>query len=70
MKVTVRGLRKDASTLDESNITASLDLSLAKSGTGVYLLTSDHIVLPVERLHVVKIEPSRIVFTFKRSTKK
>ena len=70
VKVTVRGLRKDASTLNESNIIANIDLSRAKPGKGIYILTSDHVIVPIDRVHVVKIDPSRIEFTFKRSVKK
>lgn len=69
VEVTVKGLRKDASTLDEESITATLDLSLAKSGRGIYILTSDHILLPMGRLSIIKIDPSRIVFDFKRVSK-
>ncbi|MFC1884160.1 diadenylate cyclase CdaA [Thermodesulfobacteriota bacterium] len=70
IEVTVRGLRKDASTLDEKSITATLDLSHARTGKAVFPLSSENIFIPVERLHIIRIKPSRIDFTFKRLSRK
>jgi len=65
--VTVRGLRKDASTLNDRNVQVDLDLSLAASGKRIFAVTRDHISLPNDRTQVVKIEPSRLDFEFAKS---
>ncbi|MGD9038295.1 MAG: diadenylate cyclase CdaA [Desulfobacteraceae bacterium] len=63
--ITVRGLRKDASTLNEKNVLAEIDLSMARLGRKVFPITRDHIQLPNDRIQVVKIEPSQVQFKFK-----
>ncbi|WP_028321110.1 diadenylate cyclase CdaA [Desulfatiglans anilini] len=63
--ITVRGLRKDASVLNKSNVKAELDLSLARPGKRAFLITRDRVYLPNDRVQVVRIEPSRIDFTFR-----
>jgi uncharacterized protein (TIGR00159 family) len=65
VQITVRGLRKDASTLSEKNVLAEIDLSLARLGRKVFPVTRDHIQLPNDRIQVVKIEPSQVQFKFK-----
>jgi uncharacterized protein (TIGR00159 family) len=65
VRITVRGLRKDASTLDRRNVNAQLDLSSAHVGTRVYRLGRDHIALPNDRINIVDIEPSQLEFKFK-----
>ncbi len=62
VKITFRGLRKDASTLNKRNARAELDLSLAGVGNRVFRVTRDQIVLPNDRVYVVQINPSRIKF--------
>jgi DNA integrity scanning protein DisA with diadenylate cyclase activity len=42
IKVTVRGLRKDASTLSEKNVLAQIDLSMARLGRRTFLVARDH----------------------------
>ena len=66
VQLTLRGHRKDASTLSERNVHVELDLSLAKYGKKVYSITRDQIVLPNDRIQVVRIEPSRLEFEFKK----
>lgn len=67
VKITVRGLRKDASTLNERNIHAKIDLLLAQPGSNTFPVTRDQIVLPNDRVQVVRIEPSVIDFEFSSS---
>ncbi len=62
VKITVRGLRKDASTLDEKSVLAEVDLSGAAFGKRFFTLTRDNIKLPNDRLYIVEITPSQIEF--------
>lgn len=64
VQIMVRGLRKDASTLNDRNVQVTLDLSLAASGKRMFPITRDQIFLPNDRTQVVKIEPSRLEFEF------
>ncbi|MFC1863891.1 diadenylate cyclase [Thermodesulfobacteriota bacterium] len=64
VKITVRGLRKEASTLNERNVHAQIDLSLAQPGKKILPVTRDQILLPNDRIQVVRIEPSQIEFEF------
>jgi diadenylate cyclase len=66
VKITVRGLRKDASTLDRRDVIAQLDLSSARVGTRIYRLNRDHIALPNDRINIVDIQPSQFEFKFKQ----
>ena len=65
VQITVRGLRKDASTLSEKNVLVEIDLSMVRLGRKVFPITRDHIQLPNDRIQVVKIEPSQVEFKFK-----
>ena len=64
VKITVRGLRKDASILNERNIHAKIDFLLAQPGSNTFPVTRDQIILPNDRVQVVRIEPSLIEFEF------
>ncbi len=64
VKVTLRGLRKDASTLSAGNVQAELDLSSARPGSRVFRITRNQIVLTNERIHLVRIEPPQLEFKF------
>ena len=66
IQLTVRGLRKDASTMNERNVMAELDLSLAALGRTVFFVTRGHLILPNDRIQVLKIEPSRLAFVFQK----
>ena len=63
--ITVRGLRKDASTLTEKNIRVELDLSPARFGNRIFRITRDQIVLPNDRIYVVNIRPPQVEFKFR-----
>jgi len=69
VQITVRGLRKDASTLGKENVTAEIDLSKAHPGKMVFSIRRDQIRLPNDRVQLLDIEPSKIVFAFKKIPK-
>jgi len=64
VRVKVRGLRKDASVLSEKNVHAEIDLSPAATGKKAFAITRDLFMLPNERVVIVSIEPSQIIFKF------
>ncbi len=66
VEIKVRGLRKDVSTLNEKNVMADIDLSVAGLGRRTFSITRDHIRLPNEGMHVVDIDPRQLKFEFKR----
>lgn len=66
-RITVRGLRKDASTLNERNVHAELDLSLAGAGKKIFPLTRVQVSLPNDRVQVVGIEPAQLEFKFRQN---
>jgi len=63
--LTVRGLRKDASTLGPEDVNVSVDLSIAHVGSRIFRITRDRILLDNDRLRVVDIDPPQIEFEFK-----
>ena len=65
VQITFRGLRKDASSLNESNVHAEVDLALARSGKKTFPITRSQIFLPNDRIQVVRIVPSQLEFVFK-----
>ena len=69
IQVTLRGLRRDASILDKENVVAEVDLSKAQPGKMDFAITRNEIGLPDDRVQVVNIDPSRVVFTFKEMPK-
>ena len=68
VRIKVRGLRKDASTLNERNVLADIDLSMASYGKTTFPVTRDHILLPNERVYIIHIEPSQMSFIFRGSS--
>ena len=65
VQITVRGLRKDASSLNGKNVMAKIDLSMARFGRRTFPITRDQILLPNDRIQVVKIDPPKLEFTLK-----
>jgi diadenylate cyclase len=65
IRVTLQGLRKDASILTDSNVHAELDLSIAHAGSRIYDVGREDIKLPDDQVRIVNVEPSRLKFTFK-----
>lgn len=64
VSVRVRGLRKDASILNRDNVVAEVDLSLASPGKEDFPITRKNILLPNDRVQVVRIEPREVEFRF------
>ena len=65
VNITVRGLRKDASTLAGADVTAVMDLSMARMGRKIFPIRPEQISMPNDRLQVVKIDPAKMEFSFK-----
>ena len=65
VQITVRGLRKDASSLNGKNVLAKIDLSMARFGRRTFPITRDQILLPNDRIQVVKIDPPKLEFSLK-----
>jgi uncharacterized protein (TIGR00159 family) len=66
IRIRVRGLRKDASTLSEKNVQVSLDLSAAGAGKKAYSITREHIQLPNERVQVISIDPPQVTLSLEK----
>ena len=66
VEITVRGLRKDASTLVKEHVVAEVDLSHVYPGKRAFAITRNLIQLPDDRLQLVDIQPQKVVFTFQR----
>ena len=66
VQIRVRGLRKDAGTLNEKNVHVELDLAGAAAGRRVFPITREHILLPNERVSIVNIEPPQMTFKFQQ----
>ncbi len=64
--LTIRGLRKDASTLGPEDVNVSVDLSIAHVGSRIFRITRDQILLDNDGLRVVDIDPSQLAFEFKK----
>jgi hypothetical protein len=62
--VTVRGLRKDASTLKPRDIRVRLDLGNAVAGTQNFRIFQSMITLPGRPLDVVRFQPTELTLTF------
>ena len=67
VQITVRGLRKDAGTLNKRNVHVTIDLSMARFGTRVFRITRDQINLPNDRVNVIHIEPPQMEFQFRET---
>jgi len=68
LEITVQGIRKDASTLNRRNVHAEIDLSTARPGKRIFRMTRDQIVLPSDRIEIVRIRPPAIEFTLKKTS--
>jgi uncharacterized protein (TIGR00159 family) len=66
IRIRVRGLRKDASTLSEKNVQVILDLTAAGAGRRAYPVTREHIHLPNDRIHVVSIDPPQVTLNLEK----
>jgi uncharacterized protein (TIGR00159 family) len=63
--LTVRGLRRDASTLRAGDVRVEMDLSLAQVGYRVFSVSRDQVILPNDRIQVVQIRPAQMEFRFR-----
>ncbi len=66
VNITVEGLRKDASILNERNVTAEVDLSQAGLGKRIFTMHRDQITLPSDRVKVIQIRPPEFEFQFRK----
>lgn len=66
VRIRVRGLRKDASTLTKNNVHAELDLSGAGKGKRTFFITRGEIALPNDRVQILSIDPSQVTFKFRQ----
>jgi uncharacterized protein (TIGR00159 family) len=64
VEVRVRGLRKDASTLDSEAVRAEIDLSAAAMGKEAFAMSREQVFLNNDRVYVVRIDPSVLYFKF------
>jgi diadenylate cyclase len=68
LEITVQGIRKDASTLNRRNVHAEIDLSAARPGNRVFRMSRDRIVLPSDRVEVVRIKPPTMEFKLRQAS--
>jgi diadenylate cyclase len=69
ISITLRGLRKDVSLLNNDNINSYIDLFSAHLGASFYTINVGNLTLPNDRVHVVKISPSKFEFLFEKKNK-
>lgn len=65
--VTIRGMRKEVVSLNNSPPFVEMDLSLAKLGRRTFRIEKGDVVIPSHGLEVLKVEPSVIKFKFKEA---
>jgi uncharacterized protein (TIGR00159 family) len=65
VRVTIRGLRRDASTLDKESLSAWINLADATAGRMFLPIARSQVMLSDERLQIVRIEPQLMEFMFK-----
>jgi len=70
VEITVQGVRKDASTLNRRNVHAEIDLSTAKPGGGIFRIRRDRIMLPSDRIEIVRIKPPTMEFKLREASTK
>jgi diadenylate cyclase len=68
VRIRVRGLRKDASTLSQKNVQVVVDLAMASAGRKAFVITREHIHLPNERVYVVSIDPPQVTFNVQKKS--
>lgn len=64
IRVTVRGLRKDASTIIPKDVRLRLDLSNAVAGTFNYRILESQVILPTPQVDVVRVDPKELRLVF------
>jgi diadenylate cyclase len=68
VEITVQGLRKDASTLNRRNVHAEIDLSTSRPGNRAFRMSRDQIVLPSDRIEIVRIKPPLMEFKLRETS--
>jgi len=63
IEVTVRGLRKEVSLLNEENVRATVNIDRSGPGTVSIALGREMVSLPSERVRVIGIKPEQMVFS-------
>lgn len=66
VRVKVRGLRKDASTVNVKNLQVGLDLSKETAGKKSFPITRANIQLPNDKLNVVSIDPPQVTLNLEK----
>jgi diadenylate cyclase len=69
VEITVQGVRKDASTVNRRNVHAEIDLSIARPGSMVFRISRNQILLPSDRIEIVKIKPPTMEFNLRETSK-
>jgi diadenylate cyclase len=69
LEISVQGVRKDASTLNKRNVHAEIDLSTARPGNRIFRISRDQIVLPSDRIEIVRIKPPTMEFKVRETSK-
>jgi hypothetical protein len=64
--IAARGLRKDASILSPKNVQVEIDVAMAKRGRRRFSVSREQVVLPNDRIDLVRIEPNEYVFDFQQ----
>jgi diadenylate cyclase len=70
VRLTARGMRKEASTLGSRNVIIKIDLAKAQVGENRISLSRNHIYLPNDRIDIIKIEPAEVAFLLRNATPK
>ena len=69
VQLTVRGMRKEASTLTEKNVWLRANLPQAVPGTTTVFLSRDSVHLPNDRVRVVRVSPNVLQLTVEGQSK-
>ncbi len=68
IQVTVQGLRKNVSVLNEKDISAQVNLSEARIGQRKIQITRDQIKLSNEQIKIIRITPTDFIFIFQEKS--
>lgn len=66
VRIKVRGLRKDASTVNVRNLQVGLDLSKETAGKKSFPITRANIQLPNDKLNIVSIDPPQVTLNLEK----
>jgi diadenylate cyclase len=60
IRITARGLRKDTGLLNAKTVKVELDLAQAEAGQNVFFITRKQILLPNDRIDIIRIVPDNL----------